>query len=88
MSFNWSVNDSITVRGGITNLFDTAPVTVGMTRGYPPGTDLTAVCNGAPGCQNPTAISLPTSGGGLAPFYGGYYDTLGRSFFMGLKVTF
>jgi iron complex outermembrane receptor protein len=87
LSGTWDINETFQLRLGITNLFDTAPVTVGATRGHPPGTSL-AVCNGAPGCQDPTSVSLPSTGGGLAPFNGGYYDTIGRRFFLGLKARF
>lgn len=87
LSGTWDINETFQLRLGIDNLFDQDPVTVGMTSGRPPGSNL-AVCNGAPGCQDPTAFSLPTSGGGLAPFLGGYYDTIGRSFFLGLKARF
>lgn len=86
LSFNWNINDLITLRGGINNLLDEDPVITGQTRGYPVGTDLTAVCGGAPGCQNPTNFSLGVSGAGMTN--GGYYDTIGRRWFMGIKATF
>jgi outer membrane receptor protein involved in Fe transport len=88
LSGTWDINETYSLRLGITNLFDKAPNIVGRTSGYPAGTTLTAVCQGAPGCSNPTGYSLPTRGGGLGPFMGGYYDTLGRRFFMGLKARF
>jgi outer membrane receptor protein involved in Fe transport len=88
LSGTWDINETYSLRLGITNLFDKAPNIVGRTSGYPAGTTLTAVCQGAPGCTNPTGYSLPTRGGGLGPFMGGYYDTLGRRFFMGLKARF
>jgi iron complex outermembrane receptor protein len=84
LSGTWDINDTYSLRFGITNLFNTAPPDVGSTAGYAPGTDLTAVCNGAPGCKNPTSYSLYSRGG----FSGGYYDTLGRRFFLGLKARF
>lgn len=83
-SFNWSINETFTLRGGITNLLDTDPEEFGTTAGYPVGTDLAAVCGGAPGCQAPTQFSLP----GIGNTNGGYYDTLGRRWFMGLKARF
>lgn len=86
MSFNWTVNDSITVRGGITNLFDTSPEITGRETGYGPGTDLTAVCGGASGCVNPSSYELATSGAGTTS--PGYYDVLGRRFFVGVKASF
>jgi outer membrane receptor for ferrienterochelin and colicin len=86
MSFNWTATDKITVRGGITNLFDTSPEITGRTTGFEPGTNLSAVCGGAPGCQNPSAPVLASSGAGITS--PGYYDVLGRRFFLGLKARF
>ncbi|HET7607492.1 MAG TPA: TonB-dependent receptor, partial [Gammaproteobacteria bacterium] len=63
LSFNWSVGDRLQFRGGVTNLLDTEPEEVGSTAGYPIGTDLAAVCGGAPGCVRPLAFSLPSTGG-------------------------
>ena len=86
MSFNWTASDKITVRGGITNLFDTSPEITGRTTGFEPGTNLSAVCGGAPGCQNPAAPVLASSGAGVTS--PGYYDVLGRRFFLGVKARF
>lgn len=83
LSLNWNINETFTVRGGITNLFDKAPPNVGSDRGYPAGSDLD-VCGGAPGCNNPSGYSLYTKAG----YQPGYYDTLGRRFFLGVKATF
>ena len=84
VSFNYDLNDAIRIRGGITNLLDEDPVEVGSMTGYAPGTDLSAVCGGAPGCVAPNSPSLPTTG----PFNGGFYDTLGRRYFVGFDVRF
>src|SRR5690606_36115435 len=85
LAFNWNINEMLTLRGGITNLFDTDPARTGRSTGYPVGTDLAAVCDGAaPGCQQPQGFSLPGVGG----FSPGYYDTLGRRFFLGMNVRF
>lgn len=84
LAFNWNINEMLTFRGGITNLFDTDPKLTGRTTGYPVGTDFSAVCGDAPGCNNPTSPSLP----GAGSFSAGYYDTLGRRFFLGLNVRF
>ena len=46
LSFGWDINDTLSFRGGITNLFDTEPEMVGGTTGYPVGTDLANVCEG------------------------------------------
>ncbi len=61
-----------------------APVDVASTAGFPIGTNLPAICNGAPGCQNPTSPSLQTTGA----FNGGYYDVQGRRAFLGFNVNF
>ncbi len=84
LSANWNVNEKITLRGGISNLFNVDPPQFASTTGRPPGTNLAGVCNGAVNCVNPTSYSLPTTGG----FTGGYYDTLGRSYFVGVKARF
>lgn len=86
MSFNWTINEKLTLRGGITNLFDTSPEITGRETGFPPGTDLASVCGGAPGCVNPTAPQLATTGAGITN--AGYYDVLGRRFFLGVKARF
>ena len=86
LSFSWDVNDTWSVRGGINNVADFEPVVTTATAGYPGGTDLTAVCGSAPGCQNPNAYSLPTTG--LGTTSAGFYDTLGRRFFVGVKAKF
>ncbi len=83
LSGSWDINETFSVRLGITNLFNTDPTEVGSTAGYAPGSDLD-VCNDAPGCSNPSSYSLPSTGG----FNGGYYDTVGRRFFVGMKVRF
>lgn len=84
LAATWDYNEHFSLRAGVTNLFDTDPTNVGSTAGYAPGSDLTTVCNSAPGCQNPTGYSLFSLGG----FNGGYYDTIGRRFFLGLKARF
>lgn len=84
LSFNYRVNGSFALRGGITNLLDKWPIAVGSTQGFPIGTDLGSICGGAPGCVNPGAPSLPVTGA----FNGGYYDTMGRRLFVGFDVRF
>ncbi len=94
LSFGWNINDTIALRGGITNLFDTEPEVVGATTGYPIGTDLQGVCAGLgspPGCQAPLSFSRPGAAGGvpaMGSYQPGYYDTLGRRFFVGMSVRF
>jgi outer membrane receptor protein involved in Fe transport len=84
LSFVWDFGERMSLRGGITNLFDMEPEEVGSTRGFPVGTDLAAVCGGAPGCVQPTGFSLPETG----DFEGGYYDTIGRRYFIGFEMQF
>jgi outer membrane receptor protein involved in Fe transport len=84
LSFSFDVTETLRLRGGITNLLNEEPVEVGSTRGFPIGTDLAAVCGGAPGCVAPNAFSLPSTGG----FNGGYYDTNGRRYFVGFDLRF
>ncbi|MFO7325561.1 MAG: TonB-dependent receptor, partial [Pseudomonadota bacterium] len=89
LSGTWDINSSVTLRAGIDNLFDIKPRITGATAGYPGGTDLNAVCSVAQqerGCQNPNAYSLPSTGAGTTN--AGYYDTLGRRFFLGVKARF
>jgi outer membrane receptor protein involved in Fe transport len=89
LSFNYDISETFRLRGGITNLFDEEPVEVGSMTGYAPGTNLGAVCGGAPGCVNPTQPTLPTTGtiGGFG-VAGGYYDTVGRRYFLGFDYRF
>jgi outer membrane receptor protein involved in Fe transport len=83
LSFNWDITERVQFRGGITNLLDTEPEEVGSTLGFPVGTNTAGVCGGAPGCVQPT-VSLPTTG----LFNGGYYDTVGRRYFVGFQMEF
>jgi outer membrane receptor protein involved in Fe transport len=87
LSFNYNIN-KMTIRGGITNLLNTEPVFTARTAGVPVGTNLSAICAGAPGCVNPGAYSLPNAVGGANAFNGGYYDTLGRRYFVGVNFNF
>ena len=86
LSANWNFSDTLSIRAGINNVFDTQPAITGASYGYPVGTTLSGVCQGAPGCVNPGAYSLPNSGQGTTN--GGYYDVLGRSYFVGFKAKF
>jgi hypothetical protein len=85
-SVNWNFAENFTVRAGVDNLLDKQPAITGATTGYPVGTTLSGVCNGAPGCVNPGAYSLGTTGQGTTN--GGYYDVLGRRYFLGFKAKF
>jgi iron complex outermembrane recepter protein len=86
LSGYWTINDMLSARFGVDNVLGKDPVATVQTTAYPVGTNLTTVCNGAPGCINPTAYSYPNSG--LGTTNGGYYDTLGRRFYVGLKARF
>jgi len=95
LSAYWTINDMLSMRFGVDNVLDKDPARTGIANGYPYNPSLTpaqnadamaAVCGGAPGCVNPTAYSLPNSGAGSTS--GGYYDVLGRRYFVGLKARF
>jgi iron complex outermembrane receptor protein len=89
LSFNWTINKTLSLRGGINNLIDKQPAITGATTGYPGGTNLANVCSAtakARGCVNPTTYSLPNDGAGLTSL--GFYDVYGRTFFLGAKATF
>jgi iron complex outermembrane receptor protein len=89
LSGSWDINSSLTLRAGIDNVFDILPRITGATTGRPAGTDLSAVCSEAEralGCQNPNSYSLPSSGSGTTS--PGYYDVLGRRYFLGVKARF
>jgi outer membrane receptor protein involved in Fe transport len=97
LSGYWNINDTLSLRFGIDNVFDTQPVSTARSAGRPydysttaaaNSARLAATCNGAPvaGCVNPVGYSLPTSGQGSTN--GGFYDVLGRRYFIGLKARF
>jgi outer membrane receptor protein involved in Fe transport len=95
LSGSWNITSFLQIRGGINNLFDKKPSVIGVTepgtpmKGYPPGTNLNAVCSAdaaKKGCVNPTTYSLPSNGGDLTN--AGFYDVLGRTFFLGFRMQF
>jgi iron complex outermembrane receptor protein len=95
LSAYWSINDTFSLRAGIDNILDRGPPVTAETVGRPYNPSLTpaqnsaamaAVCNGAPGCVNPTSYSIGTSGQGTTS--GGYYDVLGRQYYLALKARF
>jgi iron complex outermembrane recepter protein len=102
LSLNWNITDRLSLRAGVDNVFDwdprllgdngtaAAPTNpIGARRGYPTGTNLSAVCSAADeakGCVDPTNFVAPSSGAGFTN--GGYYDTLGRRYFVGMKMQF
>jgi outer membrane receptor protein involved in Fe transport len=91
LSAAWNINDTLSLRAGVDNLLDKRPSLTGGSTGrpYDPNntTYLQHVCDGwAPGCIAPTTYSLPNSGAGSTS--AGFYDTLGRRYFLGLKASF
>jgi iron complex outermembrane recepter protein len=95
LSAFWTINDTLSVRFGVDNVFDAQPPSTGRNAGRPYDTALSAAqnaaklaatCAGAVGCINPQAYSLPTSG--LGGTNGGFYDVLGRRYFVALKAKF
>ncbi len=95
LSGYWNISETLSMRFGIDNVFNKEPPTTGASDGYPynpalsaaeNAANLASVCNGAPGCGNPASYSLPSSGQGTSS--GGFYDVLGRRFFVGLKARF
>lgn len=89
LSGNWDINETWSIRFGINNLFQKDPPSVGSTAGYNSEEypDLSTVCSDdeeALGCTDPTAYSVYSRGS----YSGGYYDTIGRRFFLGVKARF
>jgi outer membrane receptor protein involved in Fe transport len=91
----WNINTALTIRFGVDNVFDRAPETTARTLGRPYDSSKTpaqnsaamaAVCGGMPGCVTPTSYSLASSG--LGTTNGGFYDTLGRRYYIGVKAQF
>jgi outer membrane receptor protein involved in Fe transport len=90
----YQVNDVISIRAGIDNLFNVKPPAIGATTGVA-AADLANRCDAAAearGCRDPGAATLPRSSfaasAGVFTGTKGYYDILGRSFFLGVKATF
>jgi outer membrane receptor protein involved in Fe transport len=98
LSGGWQINDMVALRAGVNNLFDTDPPASGASAGYPVGSDVSGVCTpfggdanvgsaavfGQYGCNAPTTPSLSNPGTASA----GFYDVNGRSYFVGLKLTY
>lgn len=92
LSVNYQWNESVAVRLGIDNLLDEKPPMIGATTGVT-AEERTSRCSaGIPGCTNPGIASLPrtsiTASAGQFSGTKGYYDILGRTFFMGIKASF
>jgi outer membrane receptor protein involved in Fe transport len=95
LSFSWTINSILQLRAGIDNLFDAQPAIIGGNNntggggrhaGFPTTLNVCSDQAKALGCQNPTTYSLASSGAGVTN--GGYYDILGRRFFLGIKARF
>jgi outer membrane receptor protein involved in Fe transport len=97
LSGGWQINDLVSLRAGVNNLFDEDPPPSGSSRGYPAGTSVAGVCDqfggdpsagsavfGPLGCNLPSSPSLSNPGTAAA----GFYDVNGRSYFVGLKLTY
>jgi outer membrane receptor protein involved in Fe transport len=91
----WTINDTLSLRFGVDNVLGKDPSITTASLGRPYDTTKTAaqnaailagLCTDKPGCTAPTAYSLGTSG--LGNTNGGYYDTLGRRYYLGLKARF
>ncbi len=95
LSGSWHFNDTLSLRFGVDNVFDKDPLSSATSAGRPYDTSktaaenaaaLVALCTGKPGCVSPTSYSLANSG--LGTTSGGYYDTIGRRYYLGLKAQF
>ncbi len=92
LSATFDLNDTLSFRAGIDNLLDKQPPNIGGTSGVTQA-ELASYCGtpAAPGCnagvQRLPRTSLAASAG---QFTGtkGYYDVLGRSYFLGVKAKF
>ena len=87
LSASWAISDTVLLRAGIDNVFDKQPVLTAVSNGFPQGTNLNGLCAGkVAGCTAPTSYTLPNAGLGITNL--GYYDVMGRSYFLGVRVTF
>ena len=86
LAANYQLNDTLSFRAGVENLFDTQPSITGATYGVDMN-QYSHRCDGAvAGCQNPTGPTLGRTGTGT--FAKGYNDILGRRYFLGIKADF
>jgi outer membrane receptor protein involved in Fe transport len=98
LSMNWEFTEKLSLRAGVDNLLDTSPKVTAKNAGRPYDESLSqaqnlaalaAVCSAADqalGCQDPTGFSLASSGAGTTS--AGFYDTMGRRYFVGVKAKF
>ncbi len=89
-TYEWS--EKISIRAGIDNLLDESPPDIGGTTGVTAAERAGRCAAGVPACANPGVATLPRTSlaANAGQFSGtkGYYDILGRSFFMGIKAEF
>jgi iron complex outermembrane recepter protein len=71
---SWSITDKVTLSGGIDNLFDKNPPAIGAGQVFN-----VPVSNGGP-------ATVITDGSGSTGF-AGYYDVLGRRYFLNLRLS-
>jgi outer membrane receptor protein involved in Fe transport len=92
LSVNYQWNENLTLRAGIDNLLDEKPPMIGATTGVTAAERANRCSAGVPGCTNPGIATLPRSSitASAGQFSGtkGYYDIMGRSFFLGIKADF
>ncbi|MES2604696.1 MAG: TonB-dependent receptor [Pseudomonadota bacterium] len=90
MSYQWT--DKLLIRAGIENLLDEQPPMIGGTTGVTAAERANRCSAGVPACANPGVATLPRSSlaANAGQFSGtkGYYDILGRSYFIGIKSSF
>ena len=84
LAFSYNFHPKMSLRGGITNVLNTAAARRREHRGLPDRHEPAGVCDGSAGLHQPTRPSLQTTG----LFNGGYYDVEGRRAFLGFNVNF
>jgi outer membrane receptor protein involved in Fe transport len=87
LSASWAINRTLSLRAGIDNVLNQQPVLTAVSNGFQQGTNLTALCAGkVKGCTAPTSYTLPNAG--LGTTNPGYYDVMGRTYFLGVRAEF
>jgi outer membrane receptor protein involved in Fe transport len=86
LSASWTLSHTVSLRFGINNVFDKQPALTGVTDGFPQGTNLAGLCANDANCSAPTSYSLPNPGYGSTN--AGFYDVMGRRYFVGARITF
>jgi outer membrane receptor protein involved in Fe transport len=96
LSGYWNVSPTVSLRFGVNNVLAAKPPFTLKSAGRPYDSTqtaaanqarLAATCTGQPvGCVNPVAYALPNSGQGSTNT--GFYDIVGRSYFIAAKARF